>query len=383
MMPKPQRIGRSSGTKSHFDLVPENSAIPQLLPQETFLRMLYIEQRRTERSQTPFVLMLLEPKVAWSRLAPRIFDRVLVALSESTRETDISGWYAQGSVIGVIYTEIGTTDPKSASSTLLGKVAESLSNHLGAEESKGFSLSVYVFPDEQTAGVDGLNTKPVLCPDFGGKPSKNDIIKRGMDIGGSLFALILASPLLLVIAAIVKLTSKGPVLFRQERVGRYGRNFTFLKFRSMYAGNDPRIHEEFVKRLIVADKDSAQNKSEAPAMRKMTSDPRVTPIGRFLRKTSLDEVPQFINVLLGDMSLVGPRPPIPYEVKCYELWHRRRVLSVKPGITGLWQVLGRSRVSFDNMVRMDLRYAMSWTPWLDVKILLKTPRAVLSGEGAF
>jgi lipopolysaccharide/colanic/teichoic acid biosynthesis glycosyltransferase len=382
-MPKPQRINHSSSTKSHFDLVPENFTGPQLLPQESFLRMLYIEQRRTERSRTPFVLMLVEPKVPWAKLAPRIFTGVLMALSESTRETDISGWYAHGSVIGVIFTEIGTADAKSITGTLLAKVGQSLAHNLGAEESKGFSLSVYVYPEEETSGVDGVSSKPVLYPDFGGKGSHKDIIKRCMDITGSLFALILASPLLLIIALIVKLTSKGPVLFRQERVGRYGRNFIFLKFRSMYAGNDPRIHEEFVKQLIVGGKESVQSQGVAPAMRKMTSDSRITPIGRFLRRTSLDEVPQFINVLLGDMSLVGPRPPIPYEVKCYELWHRRRVLSVKPGITGLWQVMGRSRVSFDNMVRMDLRYAMSWTPWLDVKILLKTPRAVLSGEGAF
>jgi lipopolysaccharide/colanic/teichoic acid biosynthesis glycosyltransferase len=188
--------------------------------------------------------------------------------------------------------------------------------------------------------------------------------------------------LLLVLSLAVKLTSKGPVLFRQVRVGQYGRPFTFFKFRSMYSGNDPRIHKEYVTRLIAGDKDAAPKQNDAPAVHKIKSDPRVTPMGRLLRRTSLDEVPQFFNVLLGEMSLVGPRPPIPYEVECYEPWHHRR-LSVKPGITGLWQVSGRSRVSFDEMVRMDLRYAATWTPWLDLKILLKTPRAVLSGEGAF
>ena len=111
---------------------------------------------------------------------------------------------------------------------------------------------------------------------------------------------------------------------------------------------------------------------------KLASDKRITPIGRFLRKTSLDELPQFINVLRGEMSLVGPRPPIPYEVAAYQTWHRRRVLEVKPGITGLWQVTGRSRVRFDEMVRLDLRYA-TWSPWLDLKILLRTPRAVIKG----
>ncbi len=116
---------------------------------------------------------------------------------------------------------------------------------------------------------------------------------------------------------------------------------------------------------------------------KLTRDPRVTPIGRFLRRTSLDELPQFFNVLLGEMSLVGPRPPIAYEFEAYDIWHKRRLLAVKPGITGLWQVKGRSRVTFDEMVRLDLRYASSWSLWLDIKILLETPRAVIGGVGAF
>jgi lipopolysaccharide/colanic/teichoic acid biosynthesis glycosyltransferase len=115
---------------------------------------------------------------------------------------------------------------------------------------------------------------------------------------------------------------------------------------------------------------------------KLTNDPRITPIGRLLRRTSLDELPQFLNVLKGQMSLVGPRPPIPYEVDCYEAWHKRRLLTVKPGITGLWQVKGRSRTTFDEMVRLDLQYARTWSLWLDLKIILKTPGAMVSGDGA-
>jgi lipopolysaccharide/colanic/teichoic acid biosynthesis glycosyltransferase len=116
---------------------------------------------------------------------------------------------------------------------------------------------------------------------------------------------------------------------------------------------------------------------------KLTSDKRITRLGKFLRRTSLDELPQFINVLRGDMSLVGPRPPIPYELAAYQTWHRRRLLEVKPGITGLWQVTGRSTVDFDEMVRLDLRYATSWTPWLDLRILIRTPAAVIKGSGAY
>ena len=209
------------------------------------------------------------------------------------------------------------------------------------------------------------------------------MIKRSIDIAGSLFALILASPFLIVIAAIIKLTSKGPVLFRQERIGQHGRKFTFLKFRSMYFTNDHTIHQEYVKRLIAGTASPVEENGRTPEVFKLTNDPRITPFGRFLRKTSIDEIPQFLNVLAGSMSLVGPRPPVPYEFECYEMWHRQRLVAVKPGITGQWQVGGRSRTTFDEMVRMDLKYSSSWTVWGDIKILSQTPRAVLSGVGAY
>src|SRR5690242_461421 len=202
--------------------------------------------------------------------------------------------------------------------------------------------------------------------------------KRILDILGSLFAIIIFSPLFISIAAAVKLTSKGPIFFRQERVGLGGRRFTFLKFRSMKCGSDPHIHQEYIRRFI------AGKITEAPGGAfKIKNDPRLTRIGAFLRRTSLDELPQLFNVLKGDMSLVGPRPAIPYEIDLYQPWHRGRFLEVKPGITGLWQVVGRSRTTFDEMVRLDLQYAKQWSLWLDIKILLQTPRAVLSREGAY
>ena len=164
-------------------------------------------------------------------------------------------------------------------------------------------------------------------------------------------------------------------------MGQYGRKFKFLKFRSMYVNNDATIHREYVK-CFIANANGGGQTPEGRSAYKLTADPRVTPIGAFLRKTSLDELPQFANVLKGDLSLVGPRPSLPYEVECYMMWHRARLLSAKPGITGVWQVGGRSRVKFDDMVRMDLRYAASWSLWLDIKILLRTPYAVLLGNGA-
>jgi len=177
----------------------------------------------------------------------------------------------------------------------------------------------------------------------------------------------------------VKLTSKGPVLYRQRRVGQFGRPFTMFKFRTMHVDVDHRIHEDYVENFIQCVQSATSLKDAAF---KLVDDPRVTPVGNFLRRSSLDEMPQFWNVLRGEMSLVGPRPPVLYEAARYKRWHRRRVLEAKPGMTGLWQVSGRSRTTFDDMVRLDLRYAKNPSLWTDLKILLATPRAVLSGRGA-
>ncbi len=151
----------------------------------------------------------------------------------------------------------------------------------------------------------------------------------------------------------------------------------------MNENNDPKIHQEYIQQFIAGKSGNENAEPGKQVVYKITNDPRVTSIGKFLRKTSLDEFPQFWNVLRGDMSLVGPRPPVPYEYEAYDIWHRRRVLEVKPGVTGLWQVSGRSRMCFDDMVRLDLRYSQSWSLWLDLKILMATPRAVLGGEGAY
>jgi exopolysaccharide biosynthesis polyprenyl glycosylphosphotransferase len=222
-----------------------------------------------------------------------------------------------------------------------------------------------------------------LLGDFrtpGNKTSFSDALKRGLDVLGSLALLVILSPVMVLIAILVKATSRGPVFFRQERIGQRGKRFTMLKFRSMRPDAGNAIHKDYVTWFI---KSSAEAKDAAGAgVFKITNDPRITTIGRILRNTSLDEFPQFINVLRGEMSLVGPRPPLPYEVEQYKPWHLRRVLEAKPGITGLWQVTGRSRTTFDEMVRLDIRYARSVSLWTDIKILLATPKAVISGKGA-
>jgi exopolysaccharide biosynthesis polyprenyl glycosylphosphotransferase len=208
-------------------------------------------------------------------------------------------------------------------------------------------------------------------------------IKRNIDIIGALVGIILFSPVMLVIAILIKITSCGPVLFKQERIGFLGKKFTFLKFRSMYTDCSEERHRQYVTNLIKNTLDTTSDEAECKPVYKMDDDPRITPFGYFLRRSSLDELPQLINVLKGEMSLVGPRPPIPYEVEKYENWHFRRVLEVKPGITGLWQVEGRSSTTFNEMVRLDIAYVNNFSLWLDLKILFKTIWVVLSAKGAY
>ena len=193
--------------------------------------------------------------------------------------------------------------------------------------------------------------------------------KRVVDVGISLLTLALALPAMLVIALAIKIASGGTVLYRQTRCGLHGRRFTLLKFRTMVENADQQLEQI-----------SHLNEMQGPVF-KMKDDPRVTPVGRWLRRLSLDELPQLWNVLKGDMSLVGPRPPVPQEVSSYERWQRRR-LSMRPGLTCLWQVRGRNEIDFDRWMQLDLEYIDNWSPMLDLKILAKTIPAVLSGRGA-
>ncbi|HZN07366.1 MAG TPA: sugar transferase [Pyrinomonadaceae bacterium] len=205
------------------------------------------------------------------------------------------------------------------------------------------------------------------------------ILKRASDLIISALAIALFFPLWLLIAILIKLDSKGPVFYTQERVGMDGRLFLLYKFRTMVAGADSELHREY-QRAFIAGRAEANLGNEKKPTYKLLADPRITRVGRFLRKTSLDEVPQLLNVLLGDMSIVGPRPPIPYEVEAYELWHRKR-LDMKPGLTGLWQVSGRNRLPFEEMVRLDLFYIENWSLLLDMKIILRTGFVMLGREG--
>ncbi len=213
-------------------------------------------------------------------------------------------------------------------------------------------------------------------PDY---PIWQRMLKRTVDLTASVLVMVLGAPVFLFLATAVKLSSPGPVLFRQVRLGRDGKPFTFYKFRSMHHKNDDGAHRSFARDFISGDMSEESGDS---TVFKMVQDPRITTIGRFLRRSSLDELPQFYNVLRGQMSLVGPRPPISYELEHYQDWHKDR-LKVKPGLTGLWQVSGRSTVGFDEMVKLDLYYIGHWNLKLDLKIMARTVPVMVKGEGAY
>lgn len=358
-----------------------------ILPEELFLGMLCLERKRAERSGDKFTLILLDARQALNTASAHdVLRRVTKAADKARRDTDIAGWYKDHAVLGIIFTELRDTEESGTNETLRNKIQRSLAAELTAEELELVHVSLHTFADDsddQDSNHDQSN--PAFHPDlFHRNQSKRLplLVKRMMDVAGSAAALIAFSPVFAAIAIAIKLTSKGPVLFRQERIGQFGKPFKFLKFRSMYVANNSDAHKKFVQDLINGSKDQATGQDGEKSF-KIKNDPRVTSIGRFIRRTSLDELPQFWNVLVGQMSLVGPRPPIAYEVEAYYIWHRRRVLEAKPGITGLWQVHGRSRTTFDEMVRLDLQYSQKWTPLMDVKILLQTPGAVFSGDGAY
>jgi exopolysaccharide biosynthesis polyprenyl glycosylphosphotransferase len=223
-------------------------------------------------------------------------------------------------------------------------------------------------PRVHVSPVEGLPLMWVDQPAFTGA---RRVVKRGLDVVGATLLLVLMGPALLIVGLVVRLTSRGPALYRSTRLGVHGRPFTVLKFRTMYVGADQSRAE-----LLEL------NEFDGGILFKMRRDPRVTPIGRILRKLSIDELPQLINVIGGTMSLVGPRPPLPDEVERYGVHVRRRLL-VKPGMTGLWQVSGRSDLSWEEAIRLDLYYVENWSLGLDLAIVLRTIWVVLTGRGAY
>ncbi len=361
-----------------------DGAQEEVLVESVFHSMLTLERRRAERSRKPFVLMLLDANLE-NGAAEEILRQAVSIVVASKRETDLVGWYKQDAILGIIFTEVSMEGDLPITETLRTKIETAFIKHLGRERAAKIAISLHVFPESWDKNSSGWVADSKLYPDLKRKGSRKRlplVIKRVIDIVGSAGLLLVLSPILTAIVALIKLTSKGPVIFEQERLGQFGARFKCLKFRTMYSNSDPKIHQEYVQQFIAGKDGLNRSEGSEKPVYKLVKDPRVTLIGGFLRKTSLDELPQFWNVLRGDMSLVGPRPPVPYEFEVYDIWHRRRVLEVRPGVTGLWQVSGRNRTRFDEMVRLDLRYCQTWSIWLDMKILLATPRAVFNGGGA-
>jgi lipopolysaccharide/colanic/teichoic acid biosynthesis glycosyltransferase len=335
-----------------------------------FRRLLVRERKRADRLDQPLAVLSLTAADLGAD-APVIWRSAIEAVMR-TRETDVVGWLDRCSRIGIILYDVPALDTVYARE-LEVRIRQELARRLPSDIVARFSIALHIHSSARHTQCEPEEVAEETHP-------IKTVVKRLLDILGSAALLLVLAPIFAMIAALVKLKSPGPILFRQARIGRNMKPFRMLKFRTMHVNADPALHRAFVSEFI-----TAGNKTQATdpsKVFKLVADPRITPIGAVLRRTSLDELPQLWNVLRGEMSLVGPRPPLPYEVEQYRPWHARRVVEAKPGITGLWQVGGRSRTTFDDMVRLDLQYAKAQSVWTDIKILLATPAAVFSGKGA-
>ena len=348
--------------------------LDDVLPLNDFLKNLHREKRRSERSGSALSLVLYQANDQTAQDSHHA-DRLLELLHSAKRETDLLGHLGDG-MIAVLCADTG----ERGITSFMRKVD-------ARAGTLPFSAVASTYPDDLVEQLaKGARTQPAFQPFLvAGESHQGDraySLKRCLDFAGALVAICLLGPLMLVAAAVIALTSRGPIIFKQTRLGKGGIPFTFYKFRSMVLNGDDGAHREFVASLIKGDPAQGTEPADKPAPYKLQADPRVTPIGRFIRKTSIDELPQLFNVLNGDMSLVGPRPPIPYEAAHYQPWHLRRIQTVNPGITGVWQVEGRSKVTFNDMVRMDIRYIRDCSLAMDLKILFKTILVVVRGDGA-
>jgi exopolysaccharide biosynthesis polyprenyl glycosylphosphotransferase len=344
-----------------------------MLSKHNFLRQLRLEKRRTERSKAPLSLVLFNIDLETPDGANQ-----MRALSESLRsckrETDVLGYVADD-CLGFLLPDTNEQGAQSFTRNVRTR-----------NDNVGYSTVVATYPDQVfeslTEGSHGhVDNAPLFLDHEHTQGKIGAWFKRALDIVGSAALLLALSPIMIVTAIAVRVTSPGAAIFKQQRLGRFGKSFQIYKFRSMSAKNDDKSHREYVAKLIQGNLAEINNGDAENPVYKMTRDPRITKVGHFIRKTSIDELPQLFNVFLGDMSLVGPRPPLRYEAEKYQVWHLRRILEVRPGITGLWQVIGRSTTSFDEMVRLDLRYIREWSFWMDLRILLETVRVVVMRSG--
>ncbi len=381
----------------------------KILTQTDFAELVQYERERSERSNKPFSIVNIDLSKSMKNTNGAFPSSVIDVISTSVRTIDHLAWNGNSS----IYLLLPVT-PLQGAQIAVKKLRKKLQTELG-KDSQAIDFTISAYPDiapatkrskQSEADKTAFASKSSYYKmEFSGNPQQSDImaidhsliyelscdsnhhnwqvrLKRIVDIIGSLVCLLLFAPVMMTIALAIKFTSKGPAIFRQTRLGFQGKKFNFLKFRTMQVNNDDSIHRQYLEKLIQGKHQEINMGNEEKPYYKIKNDPRITPVGKLLRKSSLDELPQLFNVLMGHMSMVGPRPPIPYEVDKYQTWHKKRVLNVKPGITGLWQVSGRSKMTFDEMVRLDLYYAQNWSLWLDFQIFFKTFKAVFSTKGA-
>ncbi len=369
------RFRTVSNTGDAINLVVDtrHGSVPsdEVLCRPHFLKQVQREQRRADRSKLPLSIALFRFD-GNKKNEIRSVDRLIKIIFDRKRETDILGDLGPG-LIGVLLPD---TDA-AGTHYFAHKVAE-------CADTLPFARCSATYPDQlfdalAAAPAGDAQLPTALLHEIGKRSALADGVKRMIDLVGAGTALVTLSPVMVITAIAIACTSRGPVIFKQTRLGRGAAPFVFYKFRTMYCNTDDRIHREYVQKLI---KGTDAQGGGPNTWSKLEVDPRITPLGRVLRKTSLDELPQLFNVIRGDLSLVGPRPALPYEAENYQSWHLRRIFERKPGISGMWQAYSRGDSTFDDMVRMDIQYIRKWSIALDIKILLKTVKVVLRRTGA-
>jgi lipopolysaccharide/colanic/teichoic acid biosynthesis glycosyltransferase len=342
-----------------------------VFPRNHFLKALHRERCRADRAKSALSISVFQIAGAPDARALAC-EQLLERLRRNKRETDIVG-DLEHHTIAIILPDTNRDGLKLFMDRFSNQFAQIQCSHTAG-----------TYPDDlfdDLLRMDGEvgDSHPLFLESRDARSKIGCALKRCIDFAGAAVGLALLAPVLAVVAGAVAISSPGPVIFKQIRLGKGGRPFVFYKFRSMVRNADDRIHREYVTSLIDADTASP---GPSRAWVKLKSDSRITPLGHLLRKTSLDELPQLVNVLKGDLSLVGPRPPLPYETEKYQSWHLRRILDVRPGISGLWQVNGGRGATFDEMVRLDLQYIRERSLLLDLKILFKTVTVVFRNANA-
>jgi lipopolysaccharide/colanic/teichoic acid biosynthesis glycosyltransferase len=386
-------------------------------PNDNLCLRLREERNRSDRSNKTFSVVLFSTREVEGGQAWQAILHSIEQFSRSSRLSDYWGWYDHDR-LGLVLPETMEEGARRVTSRFMDYLRDSRSARFRKSCLREDFLSVLEYPkvlkknvffnlagndihgspQPETQGSDGRDREAAahfegdaaFCEQISstggrrGKPFVHRMEKasrRGLDLALIFCGALFVIPIMILVSLLVKFTSRGPVLFRQSRVGQHGVPFNFLKFRTMYHNCDQAVHREYATQFVR--NEAEPQKKDGHEYYKLLNDKRITPLGAFLRKTALDELPQLINVIRGEMSLVGPRPPIDYEVEKYQTWQLRRVLEVKPGITGLWQVVGRSTTTFNEQVRLDLQYVQRQSVWMNLWLLFKTIKVVLMRKGGF